>query len=202
MTISNQVLETLLGLAKYNNGSFKTEKQKNFLINFLKQNGNRFFSNEVMFSNIYFIFEYDQNGLTKIIKEIEGRHRKDSQIKLSFVNFWQKLNDEENIKNNIKLKEQQIKKIKRTIINKNVGKLKEIVIHLHKEMVIKAINEAEISEDLKKKIIKDITNNNYYNTQNYVLECLQIDNTRPDLIRMKKLIDSIEEKNKILESLF
>ena len=199
MTITNQVLKTLLSLSKYNNGSFKTEKQKNFLLQILEKN-NRFFSNSVMYSDIFFIFEYNALGLTKIIKETQGRHRINSSTKVSFVDYWKKLNNEDNIKNNIKLKEQQIKKIKRNLCFKNINKYKEIIMSLYKNLFMEELNQVQVV--LKQELIDLVNAYSYEEVSYFIEEGLKNDQDNIELKRIKKLVDKIEIKNKKIESLF
>ena len=202
MTITNDLLKSLLNLAKYNNGEWKSQKQKDFLIKILEKNNNRFFSNEVMYSSIYFIFEYDQNGLIKITKELQGKHRRDSHIKLSFVDHWIKLGHKENIINNIKLREQQIKKIKRNIFLKNINKYKEIIMCLYKTLFIEEINKAVIKPESKEMLIDSFNAYSYYDISYFIEEGLKNEPNNIELKRIKKLVEKIEMKNKKIESLF
>ena len=202
MTISNQVLKTLLNLSKYNNGEWKSEKQKDFLIKILEKNGNRFFSNTVVYSDIFFIFEYNELGITKITKETQGLHRRDSQIKLSFFEYWVKLDQKENEINNKKLKEQQIKKIKRNIIVKNINKYKEIIMSLYKNLFIDSLNKVVMKPEIKEMLIDRYNGYSYYDICYFIEEGLKTNPDNIELKRIKKLVEKIEEKNKKIESLF
>ncbi len=199
---STQVLKSLLTLAKYNNGEWKTEKQKIFLLKQLKENGNRFFSNEVMYSSIYFIFEYNQNGLTKITKEIQGRHRRYSQIKLTFGDYWLKLDQKENIINNIKLRDQQIKKLKRNLCLKNINKYKEIIMCLYKKIFMEELNQQVLKQETRQELIDIVNAYRYDDTSYFIKEGLKTDPDHIALKRLQKLVEKVEEKNKKIESLF
>ena len=161
-----------------------------------------FFSNTVMYSDIFFIFEYNSLGLTKITKETQGRHRINSNTKVSFIDYWVKLDKKENEINDKKLKEQQIKKIKRNIIVKNINKYKEISMSLYKNFFIEKLNNVVIEQEIKERLIDSFNEYTYSDIYYFIEEGLKNDPDNIFLKRIKKLVDKIEIKNKKIESLF
>ena len=62
------IAKSIFGLAKYNNGLFKSEKQRDFLISKIKQNGGLIGHSNSGYHTCPIFASYDDKGITKIVK--------------------------------------------------------------------------------------------------------------------------------------
>lgn len=143
------IAKSIFGLAKYNNGLFKSEKQRDFLISKIKQNGGLIGHSNSGYHSCPIFASYDDKGITKIVK-----HRSTKKGYKNEIMFTRK--DEMTLKKEASQAEaRQMKEIKH--LEEHIREMEEELKEVMKEWekAKRQYDERGLSDSLKKRMNAD-----------------------------------------------
>jgi len=81
----DDITKSLFSLAKYNNGYFKSDKQRDFLLK-MRNDGNAFIGghNDIYGNSFFYVFHLDDLGVKKITRETKGGEKTSGKSVVTF----------------------------------------------------------------------------------------------------------------------